>query len=356
MVAKGSQGQKPDPDYSTPSPMRLNSSNSNLNSLQGTPARVRKSGSQTLEEICAVQASTGVANIPNQVHYLHSKRKVNVNVFLFGESGLGKTGIINHVLGQPLLQDSQSQNSEGSVEIRIRRQEVEESGSRALLSVLDLPNFGPRHGKKEAGQAALAYLEDQFELNLREESQHRRSKDHQGNDNRVHTLLYFHNPTAHKLSSLDVELIGKMSKLANVIIVIAKGDTLLRHEYLRIKNNIRDQLHHVKLFNANPEVPVEPFIAVSGADLLATAPARNYLWGSLKIAPSSSPASLSINILTSLLFKDFLPDLILNTQAKYEAWKAEMIKRLNVREEEWKEPAEVLNKIVSKLSDLRMTA
>jgi hypothetical protein len=33
-----------------------------------------------------------------------------------------------------------------------------------------------------------------------------------------------------------------------------------------------------------------------------------------------------------------------------------MIKRLNVREEEWKEPAEVLTKIVSNLSELRMTA
>lgn len=339
--------------------MRLNGSSSNLNSTQGTPARVKKSGSQMIEEICAVQASTGVANIPNQVHYLHSKRKIGVNVFLFGETGLGKTGLINQVLGQPLLQDntaSLAQASQEGVSIRIRRQELEESGSRALLSVLDLPTFGPKHSKREAGQAALAYLEDQFEVNLREESQHRRSKDRQGADNRIHALLYFHNPTAHKLSALDVELIGKMSRLANVIIVIAKGDTLLRHEYLRIKLNIREQLQSVQLFNVSVDAPLEPFICVSGADLLSSAPARHYLWGSLKVAPSASPASLNINALTNLLFKDFLPDLILNTQSKYESWKADMIKRLNVREEEWKEPAEVLTKIVSKLSELRMTA
>lgn len=315
-----------------------------------------------IEEICAVQASTGVANIPNQVHYLHSKRKIGINVFLFGESGLGKTGLINQILGQPLLQDDPSaaaqthgQDQEG-ISIRIRRHELEESGSRALLSVLDLPAFGPRHGKREAGQAALTYLEDQFEVNLREESQHRRSKDRQGSDNRVHALLYFHNPTAHKLSALDVELLTKMSRLANVIIVIAKGDTLLRHEYLRIKMNIREQLQDVQLFNVSVDAPIEPFICVSGVDLHSSAPARHYLWGSLKVAPSASPASLSINALTNLLFKDFLPELILNTQSKYESWKADMIKRLNVREEEWKEPAEVLTKIVSKLSELRMTA
>ncbi len=336
--------------------MRLNGSNSNINSTQDTPSRIKKSGSQMIEEIRAVQACTGVANIPNQVHYLHSKRKIGVNVFLFGESGLGKTGLINQVLGQPLLHDNEAKASEESISIRIRRQEVEESGSRALLSVLDLPTFGSKHSKKEAGQAALAYLEDQFEVNLREESQHRRSKDRQGGDNRINALLYFHNPTAHKLSSLDVELIDKMSRLANVIVVIAKGDTLLRHEYLRIKMNIREQLQNVQLFNVAIDTPIEPFICVGGVDMLSSTPARHYSWGSLKVAPSASPSSLSINALTNLLFKDYLPDLILNTQTKYESWKADMIKRLNVRDDEWKEPAEVLNKIVSKLSELRMTS
>lgn len=43
-----------------------------------------KSGSQVLDEHSA-QISTGVANIPNQVHYHHSKRKININVLLFGK-------------------------------------------------------------------------------------------------------------------------------------------------------------------------------------------------------------------------------------------------------------------------------
>lgn len=283
-----------------------------------------------------------------------------------GENGLGKTGFINHVLGQPIFLDNNQSPQEATkdvskdqVSIRIRSQEIEEAGSRAHLSIVDLPNFGGQHDKKAAGKAALAYIQNQFEANLRDESQLRRQqKDAQ--DTRIHTVLYFHNPTAHKLSKLDIDLIAKMSKLANVLVVIAKGDTLLRHEYLRIKNNMRDQLIDagIKTFQGSEQVNAafEPFIVVSGADLLAPSPARNYTWGSLKINPSASPASLNINGLANLLFKDFLPDLILETQSKYEFWKAEIIRKAGVKDEEWKEPAEVLNKIVAKLSDLKMNA
>ena len=152
--------------------------------------------------------------------------------------------------------------------------------------------------------------------------------------------------------------------MANVLVVIAKGDTLLRHEYLRIKNNMRDQFIQAgiqtfkgsKADGSSNSAPFEPFICVSGADLLAPSPARNYTWGSLKVAPSSSPASLNINGLTNLLFKDYLPDLILDTQDKYETWKSEIIRKTGVNEDEWKEPAEVLNKIVAKLSQLKMNA
>lgn len=274
---------------------------------------------------------------------------------------MGKTGFINHVLGQPIFQDNhQSVESAGNkVSIRLRSQEIEEAGSRAYLSVIDLPNFGGKHDKKEAGKAALAYIQDQFEANLREESQLRRQQK-DSRDTRIHTVLYFHNPTAHKLSNLDIELIAKMSKLANVLIIIAKGDTLLRHEYLRVKNNMRDQLLEagIKTFQGSEQADqvFEPFICVSGADLLAPSPARNYTWGSLKVNPSASPASLAINGLTNLLFKDFLPDLILDTQSKYESWKAEIIRKTGVKDEEWKEPAEVLSKIVAKLSELKMNA
>lgn len=263
------------------------------------------------------------------------------------------------MLGQPIFQDGIVGEESENVLIRHRGQEIEEAGSRALLSIVDLPNFGGKHNKKEAGRAVLSYLEDQFEANLREESQLRRQQvDNQ--DSRVHGVIYFHNPSAHQLSKLDLELIGRMSKVANVLLVIAKGDTLLRHEYLRLKNNIREQLAeaNIRVFQGSElaDSPVEPFICVGGADLLASVPARNYAWGSLKINPAASPASLNINGLTNLLFKNFLPDLILETEAKYASWKREIIRRSGVKDEEWKEPAEVLNRIVSQLSDLKMTA
>jgi septin family protein len=309
---------------------------------------------------------TGVSNIPNQVHYLHSKRKVHVNVMLFGETGMGKTGFINHVLGQQMITDEQQPNtnkataSDSVVDIRIRRQEIEESGTAAQLSIIDFPQFGLQAGKKETGKAALAFIEDQFEAHLREESKHRRNRSsHDASDSRVHAVLYFHNPTAHKLSQLDVDLIKKMSVLANVLIVVAKGDTLLRHEFHRIRSNIRGQLENVRLFSSpeNNASSADPFIVVNGADMSTVSPARNYFWGTIKVTPNASAASsLNFNVLIQLLFKNFLPDLILNTQSKYEEWKSAVIRRMNVSEDEWKEPAEVLNKLVARLSELKMNA
>lgn len=69
--------------------MRNSGSGNGLANTGGKTARttgLNKSSSQMLEELGAVQTSTGVANIPNQVHYLHSKRKINVNVLLFGKT------------------------------------------------------------------------------------------------------------------------------------------------------------------------------------------------------------------------------------------------------------------------------
>ena len=64
--------------------MRSLGSQTNLNTNQGSN-RIQKSASQMIEELGSLQTSTGVANIPNQVHYHHSKRKIGINVLLFGK-------------------------------------------------------------------------------------------------------------------------------------------------------------------------------------------------------------------------------------------------------------------------------
>lgn len=298
---------------------------------------------------------TGIANIPNQIHYLNAKRKLNVNIMLFGENGLGKTGFINHVLGSPIFVDDVVENNKDSdAMIRVRRQELEENGTSVLLSLVDLPEFGFNLNKRNAGKAALAYLEDQFVKNLLEDSKHRRQRNvFESNDSRTHSVLYFHNPCATRLSNLDLELIKKMNQVANVIIIVAKGDTLLRHEYNRIRGHIREQLEGTPIFNDGNE----PFLVVNGADLSVPNPARNYFWGSIKIAPNSqNGTSMQFNTITNLLFKNFLPELILKTEDKYESWRVSVLHKMNVSEEEWKEPADVLNRLATQIQNLKLYA
>lgn len=58
------------------------SSSANKNSHTTNRSGMMKSTS--IGEIGKTEISTGVANIPNQIHYHHSKRKIYINVMLFG--------------------------------------------------------------------------------------------------------------------------------------------------------------------------------------------------------------------------------------------------------------------------------
>ena len=295
--------------------------------------------SQSINRSSAPAFPTGIACIPSQIHYLQSCRPFTLNVLLFGEAALGKTSMVNGILGQQVFSSDMPEYREKEW-IRVRRQALEEQGIRVDLSLADLPELGQTVRKAEVGEVVLEWIREQHMRRLLAES----SPDRQLTmlpDTRMHVILYFLNPNAHRLSDLDVRLIRGMTNLANVILVVPKADTLLRHEQCRLRFNIRDQLrqHGLRLFSPSgtPNIIEEPFLCLNGDDSNGSgAGGRAYPWGFVRRTqsttrllssnpPTTTTSNSTINELSGLLFRSFLPDLLTQIELLYEAVREEML-------------------------------
>jgi cell division control protein 11 len=73
--------------------------------------------------------------------------------------------------------------------------EIEESGLRLSLTIIDTPGFGININNENSFQSILGFIEHQYDEILAEESRIKRNPKFQ--DNRVHAVLYFIQPSGH---------------------------------------------------------------------------------------------------------------------------------------------------------------
>lgn len=300
--------------------------------------------------------SCGVANIPNQVHYLASRRPVQFNVLALGEAALGKTTMLNSILGFPVFSNAIGGNIVSLEQyqshqiIRVRRQELDERGIRVQLGILDVPELGQSLRKKDIHEQVTRYVHEQHLRWLHYEAGPKRDVA-QRIDSRIHITLYFLNPNNHRLSELDLTLIRRLSELTNVILVISKADTLLRHELHRIKYNVRDQVRaeKIKLFRT-PDLPeAEPFVCLNG-DEGQQAVGRTYPWGFVRRTQSNAKlnANSGVNELSALLFRSYLPHLQERVDELYEETRAAFLAGV----QQHGTAAEQLAQVTAKLDEL----
>lgn len=169
--------------------------------------------------------TSGLANLPNQVHYLASRHGIRLNLLLFGEAALGKTQMINGILGNgPLF--SQASASQVSGSLRVRRRELDDQGTRVTLSLVDIPQLGQAQRKADIADEVVEYVRAQHIAYLQAESRADRlhilpsaasNPANTGEDSRIHSCLYFLNPNQHCLSRVDLDLLHRLSALTNVI-------------------------------------------------------------------------------------------------------------------------------------------
>lgn len=247
----------------------------------------------------------GFANLPNQVHRKSVRKGFQFTAMVVGESGLGKSTLINTLFNTTLYPPKEplppSAERSKTVAIESIDADIEENGVRLHLTVVDTPGFGDFVNNDDSWKPIVENIESRFDSYLEQENRVNRTRI---NDNRVHACLYFIQPTGHSLKQIDIEFMRRLHTKVNLIPVIAKADTLTDEEIAEFKERILSDIayHQIQIFqaptydNEDEETIAEaaeiaskiPF-AVVGSDRIVGTPdgrqvrGRAYPWGVVEV-------------------------------------------------------------------------
>lgn len=195
----------------------------------------------------------GFANLPNQVHRKSIKKGFSFTMMVVGESGLGKSTLINTLFNTPLFapRETKEPNAEQSkpIEIQTLTTDLDEGGVKLKLTVIAAPGFGDSMNNDESWKPILDNIEARYDAFMEQENRVNRKK---MVDTRIHAVVYFIAPTGHSLRPLDIEFMKRLCTRVNLIPVIAKSDTLTEEEVKAFKARILDDLAHHKIQTWTP--------------------------------------------------------------------------------------------------------
>uniref|UniRef100_H2Z606 Septin-7 n=1 Tax=Ciona savignyi TaxID=51511 RepID=H2Z606_CIOSA len=195
----------------------------------------------------ALDSYVGFANLPNQLYRKSVKQGFEFTLMVVGESGLGKSTLINSLFLSDLYSGDYpgpSLRIKKTVKVETTKVLIKENGVTLRLTIDDTPGFGDAVDNSNCWQAVINHIEKKFEDYLNSESMVTRTK---LADNRVHCCLYFIAPTGHGLKPLDIEFMKNLHDKVNIIPLIAKADTMTPDECLRFKKQIMKEIHEHKI-------------------------------------------------------------------------------------------------------------
>lgn len=180
------------------------------------------------------------------------KRGINFTVMVVGQSGCGRSTLINSLCGQQVVDTSTTimlpTDTSTEVPLQLREETVEmedDEGVKIQLNVVDTPGFGDSLDNSSSFELILDYIRHQYDEILLEESRVRRNP--RFKDGRVHCCLYMIVPTGHGLREMDVEFMKQLGPLVNIIPVISKSDSLTPEELHANKKLIMEDIDHFNL-------------------------------------------------------------------------------------------------------------
>ncbi|KAA0720334.1 Septin-4 [Triplophysa tibetana] len=185
----------------------------------------------------------GFATLPNQVHRKSVKKGFAFTLMVAGESGLGKSTLVNSLFLTDLYKDRKMLNAEERImqtkEITKHTLSIEEKGVKLRLTIVDTPGFGDAVDNTESWKPVADYIDEQFEQYFRDESGLNRKNIQ---DNRVHCCLYFISPFGHGLRPMDVEFMKALHEKVNIVPVLAKADSMTPVEVQKMKLKICEDI------------------------------------------------------------------------------------------------------------------
>lgn len=331
------------------------------------PQEIPQSVSSTDPKIAAQQASdmrnivrrkltgyVGFANLPNQWHRKSVRKGFNFNVMVVGESGLGKSTLVNTLFNTSLYPPRERKGPSldiipKTVSIQSISADIEENGVRLRLTVVDTPGFGDFVNNDESWRPIVDNIEQRFDAYLDAENKVNRMNIV---DNRVHACVYFIQPTGHALKPLDIEVMRRLHTKVNLIPVIAKADTMTDEEIMAFKSRIlADIKHHaIQIFEGpryeldddetiaeNNEIMSKVPFAVVGANSEITSAdgrkvrGRKYPWGIIEV---DNEEHCDFVKLRQMLIRTHMEELKEHTNnALYENYRSEKLTAMGVAQD-----------------------
>ncbi|XP_077183749.1 septin-9 isoform X2 [Paroedura picta] len=207
-------------------------------------AVLKQAAPTRIEKPMADFGYVGIDAILEQMRRKAMKQGFEFNIMVVGQSGLGKSTLINTLFKSKISRKSVQPTSEEripkTIEIKSITHDIEEKGVRMKLTVIDTPGFGDHINNENCWQPIMKFINDQYEKYLQEELNINRKK--RIPDTRVHCCIYFIPATGHSLRPLDIEFMRRLSKVVNIVPVIAKADTLTLEERDYFKQRITADL------------------------------------------------------------------------------------------------------------------
>lgn len=291
----------------------------------------------------------GFATLPEQIHRKSVKKGFDFTLMVVGESGLGKSTLVNSLFLADLYKDRKtpdvSERVEKTTSIEKKSMDIEERGVKLRLTVVDTPGYGDAINGEESWRACCAYIDEQMRQYFQDESGLNRKNIQ---DNRVHCCVYFVPPYGHGLRQLDLEFMRRLHRKVNIVPVIAKADTLTAAEVRRLKERIMADIedHQIQIYQF-PECDSDedeefkqqdrelkasvPFAVVGSNTLLEVngkqVRGRQYPWGVVEV---ENPKHSDFMKLRNMLICTHMHDLKDITQdVHYENFRAQCISQIS---------------------------
>ncbi|KAK3387798.1 Septin-type guanine nucleotide-binding (G) domain-containing protein [Podospora didyma] len=198
------------------------------------------------------QSHVGFDSITSQIERKLLKRGFQFNVICVGQTGLGKSTLINTIFASHLIESKGRLAPEeiirSTTEIQSVSHIIEENGVRLRLNIVDTPGYGDLINNDRCWDPIVKYIKDQHSAYLRKELTAQRERYIQ--DTRIHCCLFFIQPSGHSLKPIDIVVLKKLSDVVNVVPVIAKADSLTLEERLEFKERIKEEFafHNLKMY------------------------------------------------------------------------------------------------------------
>ncbi|XP_047029625.1 septin-2 isoform X1 [Helicoverpa zea] len=291
----------------------------------------------------------GFATLPEQVHRKSVKRGFDFTLMVVGESGLGKSTLINSLFLGDLYRNRKIPDAHDRIEktttVEKKTMEIEERGVKLRLTIVDTPGFGDAINCEDSWRVCSAYIDEQFRQYFTDESGLNRRH---MQDNRVHCCLYFVPPWAHSLRHVDLEMMRRLHRKVNIVVVIAKADSLTAAEVKRLKSRILNDLeeHQIQVYQfpecdsdedeefkqQDRELKAAAPFAVVASDIVLEVGGkrvrgRQYPWG---IVDVENPRHSDFTKLRTMLISTHMQDLKDVTQdVHYENFRAQCISQIS---------------------------